>query len=81
MASEDVEKYVIPVFSNKRESFLGLYILFPRGYKGKNYYSLISTFTNNSTPSRKTINELLKIYPHDIFNFDYLGQYWVFDNE
>ena len=51
------------------------------GYKGKNYYSLISTFRNNSTPSRKTINELLKIYPHDIFNFDYLGQYWVFDIE
>ena len=51
------------------------------GYKGKNYYSLISTFRNNSTPSRKTINELLKIYPHDIFNFDYLGLYWVFDIE
>ena len=29
----------------------------------------------------KTINELLKIYPNDLFNFDYLEQYWAFDNE
>ena len=29
MTMEDVEKDVIPAFSNKRESFLGLYISFP----------------------------------------------------
>ena len=33
---EDVEKDVIPVHSNKRESFLGLNISFPWRYKGKN---------------------------------------------
>ena len=32
-------------------------------------------------PSRKIINELLKIYPKDLFNYDYLEQYWVFDTE
>ena len=41
---EDVEKDVIPVHSNKRESFLGLNISFPWGYRGKNindYYQLL----------------------------------------
>ena len=31
-----MEKDVIPVHSNKIESFLGLNISFPWGYKGKN---------------------------------------------
>ena len=35
MKMEDVEKYVAPVCSNKTESFLGSYISFPRGYRGK----------------------------------------------
>ena len=37
---EDVEKDGIPLISNKRESFLGFYISFPWGYRGKNtnYY-------------------------------------------
>ena len=61
MKVENVEKDVIPMSSNKRESFLGLNILFPWGYRGKKYKSLWSTFRNNSIPSRKTINELLKI--------------------
>ena len=77
----DVEKDVIPLISNKRESFLGLYISFPWGYRGKKYELLLSTFRNNSTPSRQKINELLKSYPTDLFNFDYLEQYWVFDTE
>ena len=77
----DVEKDVIPLISNKRESFLGLYISFPWGYRGKKYGLLLSTFRNNSTPSRQKINELLKSYPTDLFNFDYLEQYWVFDTE
>ena len=40
MTMEDVEKDVIPLISNKRESFLEFYISFPRGYRGKNtnYY-------------------------------------------
>ena len=59
---EDVEKDVIPVHSNKRESFLGLNISFPWRYRGKKYKLLLSTFRNNSTPSRKIINELLKSY-------------------
>ena len=76
MTLEDVEKDVIPVYSNKRESFLGLYKSFPWIYRGNKYKLLLSTFRNNDTPSRKTINELLKIYPNDLFNFDYLEQYW-----
>ena len=72
---EDVEKDVIPVSSNKRESFLGLYISFPWGYRGKKYKLLLSTFRNNSIPSRKTIQ------PNDLFNVEYLEQYWVFDTE
>ena len=36
MKMEDVEKDVAPVSSNKRESFLGSYISFPWGYRGKN---------------------------------------------
>ena len=47
---EDVEKDVIPC-----QSFLGLYISFPWGYRGKTYKLLLSTFRNNSIPSRKTI--------------------------
>ena len=81
MIVEDVEKDVIPVHSNKRESFLGLNISLPWRYRGKKYKLLLSTFRNNSTPSRKIINELLKSYSNDLFNFDYLKQYWVFDNE
>ena len=81
MTVVDVEKDVIPLISNKRESFLGLYISFPWGYRGKKYELLLSTFRNNSTPSRQKINELLKSYPTDLFNFDYLEQYWVFDTE
>ena len=81
MTMVDVEKDVIPLISNKRESFLGLYISFPWGYRDKKYELLLSTFRNNSTPSRQNINELLKSYPTDLFNFDYLEQYWVFDTE
>ena len=50
MTMEDVEKKVILVSSNKRESFLGLYISFPWGYKGKKYELFLSTFRNNSIP-------------------------------
>ena len=81
MKLEDVEKDVIPVYSNKRESFLGLHKSFPWGYRGKKCNLLLLTFRNNNTPSRKAINKLLKIYPIDLFNFDYLEQNWVFDNE
>ena len=58
MAMEDVEKDVIPVHLNKTKSFLGLNISFPWNYRGKKYKFLLSTFRNNDTPSRKTINEL-----------------------
>ena len=54
---------------------------FAWGYKGKKCKLLLPTFRNNNTPSRKTINKLLKIYPDDLFNFDYLEQYQAFDNE
>ena len=54
---------------------------FQLGYRGKKYKLLLSTFRNNSTPSKQKINELLKTYPKDLFNFDYLEQCWVFDVE
>ena len=44
---EDVEKDIIPVSSNKRESFLGLYTSFLWGYRGKNmihYYLLAKKY-------------------------------------
>ena len=31
-------------------------------------------------PSKK-INELLKVYPKDLFSFDYLKNFWMFDIE
>ena len=79
MTMEDVEKDVIPVHSNKRELVLQLNI--PWEYRGKKYQLLLSTFRINETSSRKTIQKLLKVYPKDIFNLDYLQQYWVFDEE
>ena len=48
MTVEDVQKDVIPLISNKRESFLRLYISFPWEYRGKK----LATFRNNSTPSK-----------------------------
>ena len=50
---EDIEKDVILVYSNKRESFLVLHKSFPWGYRGKKYKLLLSTFWNNNAPSRK----------------------------
>ena len=55
MAMEDLEKDVIPVRSNKRESFLGLNMSFPWVYRGKNincYYQQLEIVT---TPSRKKL--------------------------
>ena len=60
---------------------MGLCISFPCGYRGKKYKLLLSNFRNNSAPSKQEIDELLKIYSSYLFNFDYLGQYWAFDNE
>ena len=81
MSKEDVKKDVIPLVSNKRESLLRLYISFPWGYKGTKYKLLLSTFRNNSTPSKQETDGLLKIYPSDLFNFEYFEQYWIFDTE
>ena len=44
MTMEDIEKDVILVYSNKRESFLVLHKSFPWGYRGKKYKLLLSTF-------------------------------------
>ena len=60
MTTEDVEKDVISVNSNKRESFLGLNKSFVWGYRRKKYKLLLPIFRNNNTPSRKIINDLLK---------------------
>ena len=60
---EDVEKDVISIYSNKRESFAW-------GYRAKKYKLLLSKLTNNIA-SRKTISELLKIYLIHLFNFDF----------
>ena len=65
----------------KKKKFSVLQILFPWGYTGKKYKLLLSTFKNNSTPLKQEINELLKTHPSNLFNFDYLKQYWVFNNE
>ena len=81
MTVEDVEKDVIPLILNKTESFLRLYISFTWEYRGKKYKLLLSTFRNNFTPLRQEIDELLKIYHGDLFNFDYLEQHWIFDDE
>ena len=81
MTMEDVEKDFILVYSNKRKSFLGLNISFPWGYRGKKYELLLSKFRKNDIPSRKTINELLKIYSTSLFNLDYLEQYWKFEDK
>ena len=73
MTTEDVEKDVILVHSNKRELFLGLNISW--GYRGKKYQLLLSTLRNNNTPSRNTIRELWNVYPIELFNLVYLQQY------
>ena len=81
MTMEYVEKDVIPLISNKRESFLGVHISFPWWYRGRKYNLLLSTFRKNDTPSKKVIDQLLKTYLSDLFNFDYLKQYWLFHTE
>ena len=70
MTMEDVEKDVISIYSNKRESFLGLNKSFAWGYRAKKYKLLLSKLTNNIA-SRKTISELLKIYLIHLFTFDF----------
>ena len=76
---EDVKKDVIPFISNKRE-FLS-YTFHFHGNIEVNEYQL-SKFSNNSTPSKEEIvDELLKVYPSDQFNFDYLEQYWIFSKK
>ena len=58
MTMVDVEEDVIPLTSIKRGSFLGLYISFPLGYRGKKYNLLLSTFRNNSTHSKQKTKSL-----------------------
>ena len=65
----------------KENHFWDYTFRFHRDIEVKKYESLLSTFRNNSIPSRKTINELLKIYPKDLFGFDYFEQYCVSDTE
>ena len=81
IVTEDKKKDVIAPFesSSKRETFYSLNISFPWGYKRKKFKLLLSTFRNNSIPSRKIAKELVKIYPSVLFIFYYLEQYWVFD--
>lgn len=57
MTMEDAEKDVIPMSSNKRESFSGLHISFLWEYRGQKYKFLLSTFRNNFTPLKQEINE------------------------
>ena len=35
----------------------------------------------SSIPSRKKVNELLRIYPSDTFNFEYLKHYWAHNKQ
>ena len=34
-----------------------------------------------SIPCRKKVNELLRIYPSDTFNFEYLKHYWAHNKQ
>ena len=34
-----------------------------------------------SIPSRKKVNELLRVYPSDTFNFEYLEHYWTHNKQ
>ena len=46
------------------------------------YKLLLSTLKKKKdTTSKKVIDELIEIYPINLFNFDYLKQYWLFDTE
>ena len=81
MTMEDVEKDVIPVFSNKRESCLGLNISFPWGCDGKKYKLFLSVFRKSDIPSRIIVNELLEIYPKQLFTLNYLEQFWKFEHK
>ena len=76
-----VEKDIIPSVSNKKESFLGVYISFPWWYRGRKYKLILTTFRKYDTPSKKVIDQLLKTYLSNLFNFDYLKQYWLFHTE
>ena len=47
------------------------------GYNNNN--DSISSIVSNGIPSKKVVNELPKIYPADIFNFEYLEHYWAYN--
>ena len=71
MAMQDEKRDVIPFISNKRE-FLSYIFHFHGNIEVNEYQLLLSTIRNNSTPSKEIVDELLKVYPSDIFNFYYL---------
>ena len=49
------------------------------GYKNDNdpIFSIVCI----GIPSRKIVNELLKTYPTDTFNFEYLEHYWAYNSD
>ena len=74
---EELEKYVIPVLGNKRESYSGLNKTIPWRYEGEKYQSLLNIFRNNFPPSKKQIKELEKKYPkYYYFHYEYLEKQW-----
>ena len=65
-------------------SFTGLWFpainkTYALGYKNDNdpIFSLVCI----GIPSRKIVNELLKTYPTDTFNFEYLEHYWAYNSD
>ena len=70
MTMEDVNKDVIPLISNKRESFLSYTFHFHGDIEVKNtncYYQHLEIILH-----LPILDELLKIYCSDLFTFDYL---------
>ena len=49
------------------------------GYKKDN--DPIFSIVCNGIPSRKIVNEFLKTYPADTFNFEYLEHYWAYNSD
>ena len=52
---------------------------YPLGYKNND--DPIFSIVWRGIPSRKVVNELLKTYPANTFNFEYLEHYWTYNGD
>ena len=67
MSIEENFKDVIPLFTNKRETYLRLNKTIPGRYEGRNSHPLL----------KKQIKEPEKLYSKYYFDYEYLSQYWL----